>query len=130
MSPEPEWSLEPSGADFDMDHFMPNERKGLIADLILVADGKDIGSVVNGDIINIADHERIAFRAVTTRKVRRVDFYINGDKVWTEHHIEYYMFGNSKTSPFYWKDPPLNKWIEVITVAEDDEDIVNIMFTK
>lgn len=77
----------------------------------IFADGEEIARIDPGksEIVDVSRYRKIALEAVTTRKMGRVNFAINGERIWTEKSRRYFLYGNRGDTPNYWKKPILNR---------------------
>ena len=138
LEPSPQLSLEPSPdpsfeADINERHeslARRNKRRGVISDMVLLADGRKVRSVRDGDKINVSRFRRFTLKAKVRAKVRRVEFWIDGELQRTEYRAPYVLSGNKGRRIFYWKRPILNTWFTVVTKAGGDRDEMRVMFVK
>lgn len=134
--PTPEASQEPimptptTVADSRDSSSGKNSRDGVLDDIVLYADGAVIQSIYDGDSINISNYKQIAIEALTTSPVKKVTFSVDGKKVWTEYHSPYFLGGNRDSTPYYWKNPPLNRQFKLTTEAGDSVDDIRITLVK
>lgn len=108
----------------------PRPRNGVIADLVLVCDGKVLQSLQNGDMVDVTKCRQIAIEAVTRMRVKDVRFKIGRKKVWVDFHRPYFLYGNRGRVPTYSQEPPVNKWFTLRTAAGGDVDRMAIILVR
>lgn len=115
----------------EKDHSSSNGgRDGDVEDVVLYADGAVVQSIYDGDVIDISGYKQIAIQALASGSVKKVTFWVDGKLIWTEYHSPYFLGGNRDSTPYYWKDPPVNRRFKLTTEAGNSVDEVNITFVK
>lgn len=127
-SPDPYTVDEKSGEDSG-----PAPRTGegvVIESLVLVGDGEVVQTIGKRDVIDVSMYEKISIEAVTTRKVPKVEFFINDKSVWNDYNRPYFMYGNTGRVPRYWNEPIVNKRFKLRVEADGDVYQVRITLRK
>lgn len=88
-------------------------KKLQLKSFVIEASGKRLKRVSRWDVIDIKRYKHITFRAVTSRRVKYVDFFVNDVFVRREKSAPFYMFGDSGMWKGYWKKPIVNKWFKL-----------------
>lgn len=82
-------------------------------------DGRRTGSIFRGRIRrSVGKSSRVAIEAVTKRGVAKVDFFLNGKRVWVDFNRPYFMYGNSGPKPLYGPNLPKRRRFNVMARAD------------
>lgn len=123
LEPQREPSKESKGSE--------NGYGGPIQYIVLVADGRVQRTLRAGTTyINTSNWKQLAFEAITDRIVSRMEFFVDGKKVWTDYHRPYFMMGNIDRKPNYWKTPIFNRIFKLQARAEGKVFTVNVKLNR
>lgn len=110
------------------------KSSGLFEMFNFIADGKIIQSFTTSLTIDISSYDQVAIEAVPDRQVRPVEFYIDGDMVWSESTGPYFLYGNRGRMPRYFNDERLeavlNRPFELEVRWEDESLTATILMTR
>ena len=96
------------------------KSSGSFTGIAVVADDNVIvESVLDNQQIDVSGYRKVALEAVKSDKTGPVAFYIDGEKVWTDRHDPFFLYGNRGRSPSYKKRLPFNKEFSVEAMASD-----------
>lgn len=134
--PQPEPEAQPKPAPSELKPSSPkpvtgNGNGGAIQYIVLVADEHVRRTLRGGTTyINTRDWNQLAFEAITDRLVSKMEFFVDGRKVWTDYHRPYFMMGNIGRKPNYWKTPIFNRTFKLQARAEGQVFSVNVRLTR
>ncbi len=89
------------------EHERKDRRASAIQKLTFYANGVPLRDIYSGQkiIINVKPYKKINFRCTTNFSVRRVQFYVEGKKYWSDTSPPYFLQGDSSN----WKMPVYNR---------------------
>lgn len=111
-----------------------DEKSGMkvLRYFVVVADGREVTRMETGGryTVNIAGTERVTFEAVPQRKVKQVDFYIDGKMVRSEYRQPYFLVGNKGKAINYWDDAVIGRWFKLEISADGQREGVEVLLKK
>ncbi|PXF43927.1 hypothetical protein BWQ96_06296 [Gracilariopsis chorda] len=75
----------------------------------LYADGREVVKLAAQNVVDVSAYSKLTFEAVAAQSLSSVHFDIDGTPLWTDWTAPYFMFGNRKRTPAYWKHPIFNR---------------------
>lgn len=87
----------------------PSSSNNPISHMQLVVDGRVVRRLDGFQTINVDRFRTLTIEAVTRRLVSKVEFFINGKKLWTDLQRPYFLYGNRGSVPFGWKKPIMGR---------------------
>ncbi|PXF44916.1 hypothetical protein BWQ96_05336 [Gracilariopsis chorda] len=103
---------------------------GVFQQLLLWADKIPSRTMRNGSVIDISVYSRIAIEAVVNKPVSKVDFYLQGKRVYTGRNAPYFLYRDSSEVPFYWDNKTVNSEITVGAEAAGESIQVTVMLKQ
>lgn len=104
---------------------------GSFTGIAVVADDKVITeNVSDNQQIDVTGYKKVALEARKGDNNGPVEFYINGQKVWTDYKSPFFLYGNRGTSPSYKKSPPFNQEFTIEAMTSDGSIKVRMTLQK
>ncbi|CAN8065887.1 unnamed protein product, partial [Agarophyton chilense] len=119
-------------ADADDDDADDDADTSPFSHVAVIADGVVVSEILPGDdkAVDITKYRQVALEAVTAEKLGRVAFAVNGNTLWVETALPYFLFGNNGREPNYWDDPIVNEEFELVVSAAAAEIDVKITLIR
>lgn len=109
----------------------PNPGNGDLS-LWFFADGLPRRLLKRGTIAYIDSRKfrQLTFEAKFRGKGSKVEFFVDGRRVWTDYYSRYFMMGNSGDKPKYWKTPIYNRVFTLEARANGQRLIVRVQLNR
>lgn len=102
-----------------------------VRDLLIIGNGKVIRSMNGLNFFNVRPYWSISIFAVTAKSVKKVDFFVNGRRVFTDYRTPFFIKGDKGWGqPVPWKGFPIGKRLSISARANGASITLGITFTR
>eukprot|EP00178_Gracilaria_changii_P001405 TRINITY_DN1198_c0_g2_i1.p2 TRINITY_DN1198_c0_g2~~TRINITY_DN1198_c0_g2_i1.p2 ORF type:complete len:348 (-),score=70.22 TRINITY_DN1198_c0_g2_i1:4-936(-) len=103
---------------------------GVFEQLLLWADNIPSRALQDGSVVDVSVYKRVGIEATVSAPVAQVEFFVDGELVYTAPSAPYFLFRASDAVPAYWDDVIVNRPVTIAAMANGEQAQVTVTFVR